>query len=499
MKFAAREHPIEWTAPAPLWAAPAAPPAVPALLRFETDAFMDELTTALVAVPNRLAGYLARSESHRQPPVGTTRADWHPTVAGGVTKLYQPVHGHFALVAASLICRVPGLPDRAVKRPAEQVGFVVRKKAADVESAWTTKPDKTWVEVPSEQETYLVPAEEVFPLFPVVIPGSPQRSLHVGLIPTSSRETFQAAPDTLPDTEADPRLEELQTRVFDPLAAIYAARAAGTAVPTETRVEATLFVLLDLADILVKAGADWVTTTQAPPSGGTQWAVYDHLRRAGLDGTNWLVSVREAWKQRDRISGEATGSFSPAYDLWNGGDTLDTGGLAKVFAEVLKQKPVAAVAMPVPVPKYDPAAGTRYVVRCVYRRPACRPPHAAVVGAASAEFTIAPFFDPDAPSRPVRIPLPADTSLAGLRKYGRSVAFLASAKLRRQMGRVNKDTLKGELGPDKGFDLGEICSFSLPIITICAMILLILIVIVLNIVFFWMPIFRLCFPIPKPK
>jgi hypothetical protein len=36
----------------------------------------------------------------------------------------------------------------------------------------------------------------------------------------------------------------------------------------------------------------------------------------------------------------------------------------------------------------------------------------------------------------------------------------------------------------------------LPIITICALILLIMIVFLLNIVFFWAPFFRVCLPVP---
>ena len=45
-------------------------------------------------------------------------------------------------------------------------------------------------------------------------------------------------------------------------------------------------------------------------------------------------------------------------------------------------------------------------------------------------------------------------------------------------------------------DLGLICSFSIPIITICALIVLMIFVILLNIVFWWLPFFRICFPVP---
>jgi len=42
-----------------------------------------------------------------------------------------------------------------------------------------------------------------------------------------------------------------------------------------------------------------------------------------------------------------------------------------------------------------------------------------------------------------------------------------------------------------------VCSFSLPIITIVALILLIIFVKLLDIIFFWMPFFQICLPLPK--
>jgi hypothetical protein len=47
--------------------------------------------------------------------------------------------------------------------------------------------------------------------------------------------------------------------------------------------------------------------------------------------------------------------------------------------------------------------------------------------------------------------------------------------------------------------LGMICSLSIPIITICALILLMIIVTLLDAIFFWMPYFIICFPLPGFK
>jgi hypothetical protein len=52
-------------------------------------------------------------------------------------------------------------------------------------------------------------------------------------------------------------------------------------------------------------------------------------------------------------------------------------------------------------------------------------------------------------------------------------------------------------GPGSPVSFGMICSLSIPIITICALILLIIIVSLLDIVFHWLPYFMLCFPFPR--
>lgn len=159
-----------------------------------------------------------------------------------------------------------------------------------------------------------------------------------------------------------------------------------------------------------------------------------------------------------------------------------------------------------------------FVLRCVYERPECGPIDPPVMSAPSAPFQIAGFFDPDAPARPIRIALPIDTSPAGLRKFDKNTAFMISDMLCGQIERVKKLSL-GDLvrsvlpwpfhkdlsmsvpdrGPCKsraGLEVGMICSLSIPIITICAMLLLFIIVFVLDIIFRWVPFFFICFPIP---
>jgi hypothetical protein len=161
-----------------------------------------------------------------------------------------------------------------------------------------------------------------------------------------------------------------------------------------------------------------------------------------------------------------------------------------------------------------------FVLRCAYVRCDCGPLQATVFSAPSQRFQLASFFDSDAPARPIRIALPIDTTAAGMRKHQKNTAFVISDALCGQFNRMkglgfidlvlhvlpwpfHKDLDIGSegIGPCKkdGVNLGMICSLSIPIITICALILLLMIVLVLDFIFKWIPWFIVCFPLPKFK
>ena len=55
------------------------------------------------------------------------------------------------------------------------------------------------------------------------------------------------------------------------------------------------------------------------------------------------------------------------------------------------------------------------------------------------------------------------------------------------------------VGPKGPCSTGMICSLSIPIITLCALFLLMIMVALLNFIFFWLPFFLVCFPIPGLK
>jgi hypothetical protein len=159
-----------------------------------------------------------------------------------------------------------------------------------------------------------------------------------------------------------------------------------------------------------------------------------------------------------------------------------------------------------------------FVVRFVHLNADCGPLHPPTLSEPSERFRMASFFDPDAPARPIRISLPMDTSPAGLRKHAKGTAFVLSNMLCGQVQRakglgfidlvrqvlpwpLHKDIDVGEGGGCKsgGVDIGMICSISIPIITLCALLLLMIIVSLLDFIFRWLPWFIMCFPVPGLK
>ena len=199
-------------------------------------------------------------------------------------------------------------------------------------------------------------------------------------------------------------------------------------------------------------------------------------------------------------------------------------GVDRLTALVVRALPVNSPALlpdlPLASQKLMQNGEGLFVIRFVYERPLCGPLEPPEVSKPTVPFEMAGYFDPDAPARPIRISLPLDTSPAGLRKFDKNTAFAISDVLCGQMQRLrsltfgdlvlsvlpwpfHKDLSASE--PDAGacksggLEIGMICSISIPIITICALLLLIIIVSLLDIVFRWMPYFFICFPVPGLK
>lgn len=217
---------------------------------------------------------------------------------------------------------------------------------------------------------------------------------------------------------------------------------------------------------------------------------------------------------------DGVASFSLLGDAASTKDDIDT-----LVALVIRAMPTETNEAAPPMPlAAQPAVDMRegiFVIRTVFERPNCAPFKSTVMSQPTVPFKMAGFFDPDAPARPIRIALPIDTTPAGLRKFDKNTAFMISDVLCGQIQRAkgltfgdlvlsvlpwpfHKDLPVADAGPctsksDPTLQLGMICTLSIPIITICALILLTIVVSILDCIFRWIPYLIMCFPLPGFK
>ena len=483
----------------------------PRLLELRTDDFMDAFLAAAASGPEAMAALAPAMPDGGQP-----------------LKLFQPAHGRFYLVCASLACRLPDFPDHTLKPEEEEtVFFVLRKSIKGSEYGWVPgEKHGDWKPVDGLE---VLADEERLPLIRANAAGG--RDLWFGYLPLSGRETYAVSPSALApaasvSASVDIRVEELRARFIKPLANdpathnINVAQLAGTRVAPETQNEATrraitlsVFMLLDLYDYFadfLKDVADALVAAAPAPFAGDRAAAKTQLLSflqgqpmgAGLNLGAALKNVAEKRGALDQLGDGDIGGlgFDGRYNL----AAFPQAALAALEAKVRDALPASA-APDLNLPKFVPAAkddaeraDTGFLIRCVYQRPRCDIEYR--VSRPCSRFTVAQFFDGDAPARPVRIPLPTDVSIGGLRKFQKGVTFLLSESLQRKANRIvgkEKSLLKDEgVDPESG-DFAFICSFSIQIIFIVAFFLLLLFVIILNLLFWWLPFFRICLPVPK--
>lgn len=549
-----KRHDLEWVTAPPLWERAQADAGArtrfrePALLRFHSDAFMDELIAAMGRGDDGVAGRVARPETWEQPAAG-----WVPAGDASLARtlrLYQPAHGRFYVTAASLVCRRVGLPVHRVKAAAgERASMLIRRlvprpgRSLDLsdpdsfsEQAWVgDRKAGVWKRVAGT----VVEGEERLPLFPLVAAGEGGRTRQVwaGMLPVASREIYEAArpadaasrplePGAAPDPLqplSDPRRAAFVGRVIQGMTALRetppaTATAATLAAAAPDMRESLSLVLLDLVDFLdAELRSVWcaVRDESATGLGAAESAVYARLGAVFGGTVTWRGALRAADAHRPALLGTGTTATPPpvpagfdAAEIRAAVVNLIHGGhfQAEVFA-ALGDPPATPPAAPGGAPvlaaraaEAGEAEGGVYWLRFLYERPVCEPYHDPLLSAPSRPFRLAPFFDPDAPARPLLIRMPLDTSPKGLRKFPRGVAMLMSSKLRQQTERVRNQKLsdldEGKVGDEPSWGIGMICSLSIPIITLCAFIVLMIFLQLLNIVFWWMALFRICLPIP---
>ncbi len=111
-------------------------------------------------------------------------------------------------------------------------------------------------------------------------------------------------------------------------------------------------------------------------------------------------------------------------------------------------------------------------------------------------YRIVPWYEHSGP--PVKIPLP-DITKENIGNFKPNVAFELPPALFDMLSKNSpKDLLDGKGKAGIGIGVAWICSFSLPIITLCAFIVLNIFIGLFQIIFSWMFYIKICVPVPIP-
>lgn len=140
----------------------------------------------------------------------------------------------------------------------------------------------------------------------------------------------------------------------------------------------------------------------------------------------------------------------------------------------------------------------RYVIRAFVRlkaEAAC--PARTVWSDDSEPFVIAPWYE-GAGAPPVQIRLPDPSDRAAMKALKPSVAFVVPPSLQNLLSGRVKDLMEGK-GSTRtgGLGITWICGFNIPLITICAFIVLNIFFSLFNLVFGWIFLLKICVPFPN--
>ncbi|TVQ32925.1 MAG: hypothetical protein EA356_12840 [Geminicoccaceae bacterium] len=465
----------------------------------------------------------------------------------GVARLFQPVHRAFNLVVVDVACEVEGRP-RLDPKKILAAGVTVRRRAGSVRQGWISEGGAVlgWRPLPGNatggkahwdpaaatrraqrlgknhvvmRRAEAAPApsaafEEAFaPLFPAPpeLCAATGRTLLYGYLPLTSDERSEADPPPPAPFTADLLRERLPIVLWRSGrldAAREAAAAAGEPLPAaplaNTSVAPTAAAEPSPALATVIAAASYLA--QEP---GLFTAADDDAAVAPLRTLLQLHFVLVRLPNGDATWRTLYDVLEEAYDLLvrRADDTarlaLPTSWPAwsaaqeDAFVRAMEQAVAARWSALSPGETRYQNLADRYELQAFVRvdRSACGCPPATWWTPPSPAFGIVPWFEPgEAPPTTVELPAPTPEFLQKLKP---NIAFKVPPEIQAFMTDLKLDGLMEGKRPGKRLGFGMICGFSIPIITICAFIVLQIFLVLFHLLFWWLPFIRICIPFPK--
>ncbi len=464
-------------------------------------------------------GFLpAMLEALGRPDDWTALADDATPVENGEMTLFQPVQRTFHVALVEAYCATLGRP-RLDPARVESAGLVIRRITEDGgREAWgrideslvgwqplsdlDADPDPTRRPTPRTgvaaldarlaAARRLRPAlsESVVRLFaaPPAAAEATGRTLLYGIVPTTSTEMTEPEPVSLTDSEVRDAVPPMLApqggvvRVPQVGASATAAMANDPSLADEPEWQSYLGLLQQLAvqfdafrdeavAALFREALEPIATTVHPGDGTDLWT---HLSRAAevlVYGGSGSVALPMWWPTIDAATHERVIRAVRA-------------GLEARFGQVAPRE------------QRFGRADARYTLRAFVRvrshHDDC--PTTLVWSPESRPFAIARWFE-QGPVKPVPIELP---EVGDVMRLAPNVTFAVPPSLFETLKSLKLDKLlDGEGEAKEGSGLGWICGFNIPIITICAFILLFIILALLHIVFWWLPFVKVCLPVPQ--
>jgi hypothetical protein len=467
-----------------------------------------------------------------------TAADWKSRLAAmrgvrrgsdGVLELSLPIHRKFQLALFEVVCEQPGHPRLDPAKLASQ-GMVLRRHAPSAPPlGWVRRGKKAlgWRRIDerldpdpamrahahqansavrgliARRNSEIPVSEEVIDLFPAPpkVCEALKRTILFGVIPVVGSERSDEAPPAL-DYSSHPQRSDFEAHLSGYLKA---------RPPLELpRARQALDPAWNVLDPVGEAETD---RGQLNSLGlFLQQAMVELDALGGGPAANALMAVLAGIRlptARDG-RGQVTASVDAATFVRRAGPILIEGA----------SNP-DGFAMPLEWPRMDNALGARLTsaaLACLTARHGqvqapegqfddpsdlftIRPfirvrahdgcPDRLVWGPYSEPFRVCAWWDGDGPGTKISLP-----DFGQLKKVKPNVAFEMPPALANLLKGPAKDLMEGK-GKTSGLELGWLCSFSIPIITLCAFICLNIFLSLFDLFLKWMMFIKICIPIPK--
>jgi hypothetical protein len=206
------------------------------------------------------------------------------------------------------------------------------------------------------------------------------------------------------------------------------------------------------------------------------------------------VAAPDFLRNASRVLLEGESGTVEMPERWPALSTSATRELARGMSSAMQQRFKSVKGRPGRFDEPD----AQYVLRAFVRmKPENGCPPRTVWSDYTEPFVIAPWWE--SAGDPVQVALPDLSNRELLKSLKPNVAFTLPPPLQNLMSGNPKDLMEGKGSTSGGITIGWICSFSIPVITFCAFIVLNIFLSLFDLIFRWMLFIKICIPYPKAK